>query len=75
MQSSELWKNNEAGQSDEAYDVLRSVSLEAIECPCCLRRMSAIFDQAGDVTRRNACAARMADSEETGEHTTFDKRH
>ena len=48
------------GRHSEATDLLREVQPESIHCPCCLRRMMAIFRLAGDHALCDACR-RQAD--------------
>lgn len=51
------------GRSEEAYDAISPVvdcrRLERISCAMCLRRMAAIFEQAGDSAKGNACLMRL----------------
>jgi Flp pilus assembly protein TadD len=49
----------EAGRQDEAYDLLREVSLTQMSCPCCLRRMMTLFRSTGDHARWRDCSARL----------------
>jgi Flp pilus assembly protein TadD len=51
---------SDAGLREQAYDLLKSVSLEAISCPCCLRRMRDIFDSVGDAGRSLLCRVRLS---------------
>lgn len=52
-----LWQ--ELGRTDDAYDLLRDLTIDAVGCACSLRRMLAIFHAAGDHERSAACARRM----------------
>ncbi|MBX6312449.1 MAG: tetratricopeptide repeat protein [Isosphaeraceae bacterium] len=45
------------GQREEAYDLLRGVNPRLVGCRCCLRRMMAVFQHAGDRPRLDACRA------------------
>lgn len=41
----------QVGHHDEAYDLLRDVRPDSVRCPCCVRRIMAIFQRAGDAQR------------------------
>ena len=45
------------GRQEEAYDLLRGVDPRLVGCRCCLGRMMAIFQHAGDRSRLDACRA------------------
>lgn len=51
---------SDAGAAEEAYDLLKSVSVEAVNCPCCLRRMQGVFDAVGDCGRSLTCRVRLS---------------
>jgi Flp pilus assembly protein TadD len=51
---------SEMGRVEQAHALLKPVPLEAIRCPCMLRRMRGIFDRAGDAGRSFLCKMRLS---------------
>ncbi|HTU92643.1 MAG TPA: hypothetical protein VMF69_21355 [Gemmataceae bacterium] len=51
---------SDAGVPEKAYDLLKSISLEAVSCPCCLRRMQAVFNSVSDYGRSLICRVRLS---------------
>jgi hypothetical protein len=49
----------ELGSLTEAVDVIASVPASMVHCPCCLRKMATIFQQAGDRHAAAACEDRL----------------
>lgn len=51
-----------AGGRQEAYELLRPVRIEEMQCASCLRRMLDVFRLAGDEGRATACRDRIDDA-------------
>ena len=47
----------QAGEHEEAYDLLRGVDPRSVGCRCCLHRMMSVFLRAGDLARFGDCRA------------------
>lgn len=52
-----VWQD--MGRTEDAYELLKSVSSETIDCACSLRRMMIVFHAARDRQRGLACARRL----------------
>jgi Flp pilus assembly protein TadD len=50
----------QAGRQDQAHELLKVVPLEAVRCPCWMRRMQAIFESVGDHARSLVCQVRLS---------------
>jgi Flp pilus assembly protein TadD len=51
---------SQSGRHNEAHELLKTVPLEAISCPCWLRRMQQIFQRVGDHGRSLVCQVRLS---------------
>jgi len=51
---------SQSGRHDEAHELVKAVPLEAVSCPCWLRRMQQIFQRVGDHGRSLVCKVRLS---------------
>jgi tetratricopeptide (TPR) repeat protein len=48
------------GKNGRAYDLIKEIPLEAVACPCLLKRLCGVFEAAGDVGRSLVCKVRLS---------------
>jgi hypothetical protein len=56
----------EVGCCQEAHELLESIALDDLRCPCAVARMQRLFERIGDHDRSSACRERLARMSDQG---------